>query len=123
MLVPGRAAHHSLCLAVGPTCPKPGPGQQREQEVHQQAQQEGSEGQPDPGHPPGHVLRGLAAFLRHQRSSGKSLWGLDVGCPEVFPLEFSWVLMEAPEGLAGPLGPRMQFPREQQQGKDPSKGI
>ncbi|XP_050178220.1 5-hydroxytryptamine receptor 6 isoform X2 [Myiozetetes cayanensis] len=67
----GEAHHHSP--ATDSLCPEPAHGWQREQEVHQQTQQEGTEGQSDPGHPPGHVLRGLAPLLHYQCDTGY-LW-------------------------------------------------
>lgn len=79
------------CPAAGSLRPEPARGRQREQEVRQQAQQEGAEGQPDAGHPPGHVLRGLAPLLRHQRDTGKHLRGGGVGFSKAFRLESGWV--------------------------------
>lgn len=67
----GEAVSHRPCPAAGSPCPQPAPGRQREQEVCQQAQQEGAEGESDAGHPLGHVLRGLAPLLHHQHDAGK----------------------------------------------------
>ena len=92
--------------SAGPPGPEPARGQQREQEVRQQAQQEGAEGQPDAGHPPRHVLCGVAPLLRHQCHAGKHVRGF-------FMLGFQKVFTLNPAGLAGkPLGQKMQFPRQ-----------
>lgn len=74
---------------AGSPCPKSACSWQREQEVRQQAQQEGTEGQPDTGHPAGHVLRGLAPLLCHQCDTGKQVPGFSFGRKSFFFFFFS----------------------------------
>lgn len=76
---------------AGSPCPKSACSWQREQEVRQQAQQEGTEGQPDTGHPAGHVLRGLAPLLCHQCDTGKQVPGFSFGRKSFF-FFFQWKL-------------------------------
>ena len=111
--------------AAGSLRPEPARGRQREQEVRQQAQQEGAEGQPDVGHPPGHVLRGLAPLLRHQRDAGKRVRGFLCRVFKSFSLgiQLGWIsgaLQVLPESL---WDQRCDFPREQRQGKTLRKGF